>query len=113
MGKCDKYEAYFLFANDADFKKHLSECEDCQSENEKYKKISALVKEAKPAYERNQRQKLMTKVACISAMMMFTLSFGLLDQINYDKYETAAYSEDTILDEMGMPIDNYGLLMVD
>ena len=53
--KCSKYEAYFTFASEEDFQKHLEECEDCRKEHEKMQKISSLVQEVKPYYKKKRQ----------------------------------------------------------
>lgn len=114
MKKCNKFKEYFIFSNDDEFQKHIEECPDCKVQNDEFEKISAVVKEVKFAYKQKQKSKLMTKVACISALMMFTFSFSLFNNLGYLKENSySEYSQDTIIDEMGMPIDSYGLIMVD
>ena len=111
MKKCNKFQQYFIFANNDDFQKHLEECPDCRAENAEFEKISELVKEVKFVYKQKKRNNLMAKVACLSMLMMFTFSFSFVNSMgNFDYY---SYSEETIIDEMGMPVDDYGLFMVD
>ena len=114
MKKCNKFQEYFIFANKDDFQKHLEECPDCAAQNEEFERISELVKEVKFVYKQKKKNSLIKKVACISALMMFTFSFSFVNNLGYffdNNY--SELSENTIIDEMGMPIDSYGLIMVD
>ena len=114
MRKCNKFQEYFIFSNKEDFQKHLLECPDCAEQNAEFEKISELVKDVKFVYKKRKKNTLITKVACLSALMMFTVSVSLMNNIGYffdDSY--FEYSQSTVIDEMGMPIDNYGLIMVD
>ncbi len=114
MKKCDKYQAYFLFSNEAEFEKHLAECEDCRAEHEKFEKISSLVKEVAPAYTKRSRSKaFMAKVACVSVIMMFSFSFAGFYMLNPHDEVYMNYAEGSVVGEMGYPTDNYGLLYVD
>lgn len=114
MEKCNKFQQYFIFSNNDDFQKHLEECPDCKAQNDEFERISDLVKEVKFVYKQKRKNKLITKVACVSALMMFTFSFALFNNVGYFTENVySEYSQDTIIDEMGMPIDSYGLIMVD
>jgi len=111
MKKCDKYEAYFLFRSEDEFDKHLGECEDCRSEHAKMQKVASLVKEVKPVYRKRMNQKFMAKAACISALMMFTFSFAAFNYVyNTSDYKCISCAEDSVIDDLGLPVDQYGLL---
>lgn len=117
MKKCDKYESYFLFLSDADFQKHLKECEECRLEHEKMEKISALVKEVKPYYSKKRKvETFYKKVACMVAMFVMCGSWGIIKYSDYNlnyNYLSVDDIESSYISAMGMPVDSYGLLMVD
>jgi len=115
--KCNKYEAYFIFANEDDFKRHLSECEDCALEHQEAQKISALVKEAKPYYRQMKKRHAVFAKICASFFLVLTLFAG---GISYDTYSTNEYIAQAYMEEygseisdMGFPVDEYGLLLAD
>ncbi len=111
--KCNKYEAYFTFANDVVLEKHLAECEDCRAEHEEMKKVSALLKEVKPALRQRRKNALRTKVAvAVFAAIVGGMSFTELDS-RYDIVGSVRYGDSITIEDMGLPVDSYGFLMVD
>lgn len=111
--KCDKYEAYFVFQDEEKFNEHIKECEACKQQNEKYLKISSLVKEVAPVYlERENKKKMMTaakRLACC-----FVLFIGLSAFTGYKVYDNYTYQvsleQESTVSDMGLPIDEYGFL---
>ena len=112
--KCDKYEAFFVFQDEEAFYSHLKDCPDCQREHEKQMKISSLVKEVGPVYMKKQNEKkrfaAIKKLACC-----FVLFVGIMASYTgynmYNDYAATEYwAEDTYVDSMGLPVDEYGFL---
>lgn len=122
--KCDKYESLFIFADEETLNKHLQECEDCRREHEKMHKVSALVKEAEPELKRRAAFFNFLKVACVLFLFItggvFFQTFAPMQLNNTNATMTASISsdmsfdyEDSIIADMGLPTDDYGLLMLD
>lgn len=122
--KCDKYESLFIFADEETLNKHLQECEDCRREHEKMHKVSALVKEAEPELKRRAAFFNSLKVACVLFLFItggvFFQTFAPMQLNNTNTTMTASISsdmsfdyEDSIIADMGLPTDDYGLLMLD
>ncbi len=111
--KCSKYESLFIFSDEETLKKHISECEDCRQENEKMQKVSELINEVKFYYRKKQKKIINFKVACAMSLVLFsTLSLGFLTS-NNDLIDTLMYGESLTAEELGFPVDSYGLIMVD
>lgn len=122
--KCDKYESLFIFADEETLNKHLQECEDCRKEHEKMSKVSALVKEAEPELKKRATFVNSLKIACV---LFLFISGGVFLQLftptnlNLTKTTITANTnldvsfeyEDSIIADMGLPTDDYGLLMLD
>jgi len=109
--KCNKYEALFTFADEATFNQHLQECEDCRLEHEKMIKISNLIKEVKPRFTNQHLKKI--KTACV---LFLVLTSGLTLEIanqNFGIIDTIKYGEQLTISDLGLPVDNYGLIQVD
>ena len=122
--KCDKYESLFIFADEETLNRHLQECEDCRREHEKMNKVSALVKEAEPELKKRATFFSSLKVACILFLFIsggvFFQSFTPSNLNLTGTTITASTSsdisfeyEDSIIADMGLPTDDYGLLMLD
>ena len=95
--------------------KHIEECEECKKEYEQQQKVSSLLDEVK-LYYRAKRKKRITKLraACAVILMMFTvLSFVEVAVCNEDLLDTLKYGNTLSAEDLGFPVDSYGLLMVD
>lgn len=111
--KCTKYEALFTFSTQEDFEKHLKECPDCQAEHEKMQKVSELIKEAKPYFIEKRRNFAKIKaVAASFALLLFTTTLGVVN-FNTDVSDTIRYGTTLSAEDLGLPVDAYGLLMVE
>lgn len=109
--KCDKYESLFVFSDEESFLNHVSQCDDCKLEHEKMLKVSDLIKEVKTTLRKQKANKI--KVACVVFIMMVGgLSINVADQ-QYGVLDKFKYGERLTLSDMGIPTDNYGLIMVD
>ena len=111
--KCTKYEGLFVFSNEKELNDHLAECEDCRAEHEKLQKVSALISEVKPYYiaKKNKLRKLRA-VAAFLFIMFFSATFGVL-YTDDDITDSLMYGESLTAEDLGFPVDSYGLLMVD
>ena len=91
--------------------KHIEECEDCRAEYEKMNRVSDLIKEVKPHYQKNNFAAI--KVACV----LFAIFIGgtTLEVANshYNIVDTIKYGQQFTAEDLGFQTDEYGLLMVD
>lgn len=111
--KCTKYEALFTFANQEEFEEHLKNCPDCQKEHEKMQQVSALIQEAKPYFKQQKRNFAKLKaVAASFALIFLTTTLGVIN-LNTDISDTIKYGTTLSAEDLGLPVDSYGLLMVD
>ena len=111
--KCSKYEGLFVFSDEETLKKHLEECPECRAEHEKMQKISDLISETKFYYRSKSNRKRKLKAICaLAVFMFFSASFGV---INNDEEWTdmLMYGDTLTAEDLGLPVDSYGLLMVD
>ncbi len=111
--KCSKYESLFVFSDKNTLEKHIAECEDCRNENEKMQKVSELISEVKFYYKKKQKKFAYFRVACAMSLLLFsTLSLGIMTT-NDELLDTLMYGETLTAEELGFPVDSYGLIMVD
>lgn len=111
--KCSKYEGLFIFSDEKTFNEHLSNCEDCQKEHEKMQKISDILSEVKPYYSIKRKKIMKLKAVCAAMMIMFfSASFGIYTN-DSDLADTLIYGEALSAEDLGFPVDSYGLIMVD
>ena len=111
--KCSKYEGLFIFSDDETLKKHIAECDECSKEHEKMQKVSDLIGEVKFYYKSKSKKRKMLKVACAFFLLMFFGAFfGII--ANDDEYtDVLMYGNTLSAEDLGFPVDSYGLLMVD
>ena len=111
--KCSKYEGLFIFGSEETLQNHLNECEDCRAEHEKMQKVSDLISETKFYYKSKLGKRRKLKAVCALLMFMFfTATFGVIND-DSDLYDILMYGDTLTAEDLGFPVDSYGLLMVD
>ena len=113
--KCSKYEELFSNYSEEAFKKHIQECEECKKEYEEQSKVSDLLDEVK-LYYYSKRKKHVNRLRAACAIVFMTLSLASISSIalnNDDLLDTLKYGDTLSAEELGFPVDSYGLLMVD
>ena len=111
--KCSKYEGLFIFSNENELNEHIRECDDCREEHEKMQKISDLIQEVKPYFlEKRNKLRKMRAIAAVLFIMFFSATFGVI-YTNEDLSDSLMYGETLTAEDLGFPVDSYGLLMVD
>lgn len=111
--KCTKYEGLFIFSDEATLMEHVKTCPDCQEEHAKMQKVSELLQEVKPHFVKKRKDYLKIKAlcaiftmcVCVSTMLVVNLNTDISDRINYGMVLSA--------EDLGLPVDSYGLIMVD
>ena len=111
--KCSKYEGLFIFSDEETLKKHIEECPECRAEHEKMQKVSELIGETKFYYKRKSEQirKLKAICACVF-LLFFSATFSIITN-DSDLADSLMYGETLSAEDLGFPVDSYGLLMVD
>lgn len=111
--KCSKYEGLFVFSDEETFQKHLEECSDCRAEHEKMQKVSALIAETKFYYRNKSRIVRKIKAVCCAICLIFcSATIGIVSG-DSDLADALMYGESLSAEDLGFPVDSYGLLMVD
>ncbi|MBO6257433.1 hypothetical protein J6N69_05300 [bacterium] len=111
--KCTKFEGLFTFGSEDDLLKHIDECEVCKQEYERMQKVSSLVQEVKPYYKKKKQNSKMLKIACSLLLFAFLgTGVGLLS-FNTDISDTIKYGTTLSAEDLGFPVDSYGLIMVE
>ena len=111
--KCSKYEGLFVFSDEETLNKHIAECDDCRAEHEKMQQVSNLLGEVKFYYRSKKRRAFKLKAVC--ALMMFMFFSATLGVVTSDSdwCDALMYGETLSAEDLGFPVDSYGLLMVD
>ena len=111
--KCSKYESLFVFSDEETLQRHIQECEDCKAEQEKMNKISELIGEVKFHYRLRAKKIRKIKAVCAALFLIcFSTSLGIATN-DSDLVDALMYGESLSAEELGFPVDSYGLLMVD
>ena len=111
--KCNKYEAIFTFGNEEMMKNHLQNCSECQKEQEQMDKVSMLLKEVKPYYVQKKKRYAKLKMACAVFALLFSGTVLGVVNLNTDLSDMIKYGTTLSADDLGFPVDSYGLLMVE
>ena len=111
--KCSKYEGLFVFSDEVTLEEHLKECPDCLAEHEKMQKVSNLLSEVKFHYKLKAKRVRKIKAVCLAlCLICLTTSFSFISE-DADFVDTLMYGEALSAEDLGFPVDSYGLLMVD
>lgn len=111
--KCTKYEALFTFRREEELNKHIANCPDCQKEHEKMQKVSELLKEVKPYYREKRKNLAKVKAACaLFVLMVSGTTLGVIN-FNTDVSDTLKYGTTLSSEDLGLPVDSYGLISVE
>lgn len=111
--KCTKYESLFVFRSKEELEKHVAECDECAKEHETQKKVSDLISEVRHHYISKRKNFARLKVACITFVLLFCgVAFGVIN-MNTDLSDTIMYGTTLSAEDLGFPVDSYGLIMVE
>lgn len=117
MKKCNDFEKYFTSDNEAEFKEHIKNCPDCKAELEKMEKVSSLIKEAIPLIRRREMRVRTRIMATAASFFVAFAAFFTIQFVNPNSFinETLAYLQysDYSYEQMGLPVDDMGFIMVD
>jgi hypothetical protein len=111
--KCSQYEALFTFRSKEELEKHLNECPECRAEHERMQKVSELLQEVKPYYKKRQRNFAKFKAAC--ALFLIMVCGATLGVINFNTEisDTLKYGSALSAEDLGLPVDSYGLIYIE
>ncbi|MBE7711394.1 MAG: hypothetical protein E7Z92_04560 [Cyanobacteria bacterium SIG31] len=111
--KCSKYEGLFVFSDEETLQKHLEECEECRREHQKMQKVSELLGEVKFHYRLQAKKVRKVKAVCVAlCLIFFSTSLGVMTN-DTDLVDALMYGETLTAEDLGFPVDSYGLLVVD
>lgn len=111
--KCTKYEALFTFRSEKELEEHLQNCPECRAEHEKMQKVSDLLNEVRPYYREKRKTLAKVKVACALFMLMVSgTTLGVIN-LNTDISDTLKYGTTLSSEDLGLPVDSYGLISVE
>lgn len=111
--KCLKYEGLFTFGNEETLNKHLENCKDCQDEQKTMDRVSELLKEVRPYYKSQHQRVANLKLACaVFAILLGSATLGIIN-FNTDISDTIKYGTTLSAEDLGLPVDSYGFVMVE
>lgn len=111
---CNGYEAMYTFLNEEEFQKHIQVCEECAREHAKMQRVSELIQEAKPyiTQERQKKTRILRTAAAFFVIAFATLSFPAY-MAGVDVYDNLVAQNTLTVQEMGLPVDEYGFLCLE
>ncbi len=110
--KCSKYESLFIFKTEEELNEHIKNCPECAEVHKKMKKISDLIQEVKPHYKK-QKRLAVKAAACIALFFMLGgTTLGIITA-NPDISDRIMYGTTLSAEDLGFPVDSYGLISVE
>lgn len=119
--KCRRYEELFVMSDETALLEHIKECEICRAEHERMLQVSNLISEVKPLYRKNNKKPVLRRsvgvMAMVASFLMIFLAFFAIQITTPESFvnETIASisGSDYTYEQMGLPVDEFGLIMVD
>lgn len=111
--KCTKYESLFTFRTEEELKEHVKNCPECAKIEEEMQKVSELISEVKPYYEKRRKNSRVLKAACALLILFVSgTSIGLVTS-NPEIADKIMYGTTLSAEDLGFPVDSYGLISVE
>ena len=111
--KCTKFEALFTFRPEEELLEHIKTCDDCREEYEKMQKVTSLIQEVRPQLRERRKNLAKVKVACAMFMVLFAgTTLGLIN-FNTEISDTLKYGSELTSEDLGFPVDSYGLISLE
>lgn len=111
--ECSKYESIFTFRTEKELLEHIKICPQCAKVQEKMDRVSELIQEVKPHYLKKQNKKRVRAAACIAFFLMLGVTTLTLAGMNSDITDTLMYGTTLSAEDLGFPVDSYGLISVE
>ena len=111
--KCSKYEGLFVFSDKETLERHLESCAECQEEHKKMQQVSGLIDEVKFYYKAKKSRMRKLKAICAAFFLVIVSATSGMIAVDSDFADTLMYGEELSAEDMGFPVDSYGILMVD
>ena len=111
--KCSKYESIFTFRSKDELDEHIRTCPECANFHLKMQKISELIQEVKPHYIKKQKFNSAKKAACLILLLMMSVTALGFVTTNTDITDTLMYGTTLSAEDLGLPVDSYGLISVE
>jgi hypothetical protein len=117
--KCDKYKELFINNDENVLIEHLKICPECKDEHEQMTKVVNLVKEVKPLFYKKKHNKMFLLKAAAGLTILITAFFAVNISLDNSIPDTgndnllSSLQETSIINEMGLPVDDYGLLYIE
>lgn len=84
-----------------------------ENEKEILNKVSDLIQEAKPLFYKQKRNKENLSRICAAFLFLFVSFTSFTFFSNSELMDTIKYGESLCAQDLGFPVDSYGLIMVD
>ena len=111
--KCSKYEGLFIFSDEKTLQEHIASCEECKLEHEKMQKVSDLLGEVKLYYKGRKQRFKKLKAICAALFFVIFSTTGTIVYNDTDVMDSLMYGDTLSAEDLGFPVDDDGLLMVD
>lgn len=111
--KCQKFEGLFVFSCEETLKEHIKECPDCAEEALKMEKVSELLQEVRPYFIKKRKHYATLKIACAISFMLFAGTVLGVTNLNQDLNDIIRYGTELEAGDLGLPVDDYGFLLVE
>lgn len=111
--KCQKFEGLFIFSDEETLNEHIKECPECAAEALKMQKVSELLQEVKPYFLEKRKHFATLKIACAISFILLAGTIIGVTGFNQDINDLLKYGTELEAADLGLPVDDYGFLLVE
>lgn len=111
--KCQKFEGLFVFSDEETLQKHIKECPDCAEEARKMQRVSEILQEVRPYFIKKRKHYATLKIACALTFIILTGTVLGVTNFNQDLNDIIRYGTELEAGDLGLPVDDYGFLLVE
>ena len=111
--KCQKFEGLFVFSDEETLQEHIKECPECAAEAKKMQRISEILQEVRPYFIKKRKHYATLKIACAITFIILSGTVLGITNFNQDVNDMIRYGTVLEASDLGLPVDDYGFLLVE
>lgn len=111
--ECSKYRELFVFQDEQNFLEHIKHCESCKSEHAEQLAVSMLLRQSAVEIKKRNKRVRLSKIAASLAIIGISAFIITTSHFPSNPYNVISEKETSVIAQLGLPADDYGLLTVE
>lgn len=111
--ECSRYRDLFVFQDEQDFYEHIKSCASCKAEHAEQLAVSMLIKQSAVQIKKRNKSFRIPKIAASLAIIGISSFVITTSHFSSNPYHVISEKETSVVAQLGLPADDYGLLTVE